>query len=72
MSLLTIYARREPTTDSVALAHGCANKKDTVFYRDAECQDVMARKPWFQSGHPRRNSKSVMLNCWRWNIQWVH
>ncbi|KVP75341.1 hypothetical protein WJ96_06155 [Burkholderia ubonensis] len=72
MSLLTVFARREPTVDPVALAHGCADKKDTVFYRDAQCTDVMARKPWHQSGHPRKNSTAVTLNCFRWKLQWAH
>lgn len=72
MTTLTVFARREPTTDAVALAQGVAGKKDTVFYRDAACTDAMARKPWYQSGHPRRNSRNVMLNCYRWNLQWVH
>lgn len=72
MQLLKVYARRELTVDPVALAHGCRQKKDTVFYRDEACTDVMARKPWHQSGHPRKNSKVVTLNCWNWQLQWVH
>jgi hypothetical protein len=72
MTLLTVFARREPTTDPVALAHGCARKNDTVFYSDALCTQAMARKPWYQSGHPRRNSREVTLNCWRWQLQWAH
>lgn len=72
MTLLTVFARREPTTDAVALAHGAKDKRDTVFYRDALCTEVMARKPWYHSGHPRRNSRNVMLNCYHWEIQWVH
>lgn len=72
MSLLPVYVRREPTADSVALAHGLSNKKDTVFYRNAQCTEVMARKPWHQSGHPRKNSKVVTLNCYRWQLEWVN
>lgn len=72
MTMLTVYARREPTVDPVAKAHGCSHKKDTVFYRDAECKDVMARKPWHQSGHPRKNSRQVTLNCYRWQLSWIH
>jgi len=72
MTLLKVFTRREPTTDQVALAHGCRDKKDTVFYRDALCTEPMARLPWHLSGHPRRNSKTVMLNCYRWQVQWVH
>ena len=72
MTKLTVFSRREPTTDAVALAHGVKGKKDTVFYRDQQCTQFMARKPWYQSGHPRSNSRTVMLNCYRWQLQWVH
>lgn len=72
MSLLKMFVRREPTVDSVALANGVRNKKDTVFYRDAKCTEVVARMPWYQSGHPRKNSRTVMLNCFRWQLQWAH
>ena len=72
MTMLTVFARREPTVDPVAKAHGCGHKQDTVFYRDAECKDVMARKPWHQSGHPRKNSRQVTLNCYRWQLNWIH
>jgi len=71
MTQLKVYARRESTADPVALAHGCGNKLDTVFYRDAQGSEVMARKPWHQSGHPRKNSKEVTLNCYRWQLEWI-
>lgn len=70
--MLTLYARKEPTQDSVAKALGLKGKQDTVFYRDRACTQVMARKPWHQSGQPRRNSKRVTLNCYNWNLEWVH
>lgn len=69
--LLSVYVRREPTTDSVALALGVRRKQDTVFYRDPQATEVMARKPWYQSEHPRKNSKQVTLNCYRWAVQWL-
>lgn len=71
MTLLTVFARREPTTDSVAIAQGVQGKRDTVFYKDALCTQLFARKPWYQSGHPRRNSTKITLNCFPWAIQWV-
>jgi hypothetical protein len=71
MNLLTVWARKEPTTDEVAQAFGL-KKKDTVFYRDCACKQLFARKPWWQSGHPRRNTRKVHLNCWPWALQWVH
>lgn len=71
MTLLAVFARKEPTSDAVAIAAGVRDKRDTVFYRDALCTQVFARKPWYQSGHPRRNTRTVTLNCWPWNLQWV-
>lgn len=69
--MLPVYVRREPTVAPLSLAHGCAHKRDTVFYRDPQGKEVLARKPWYQSGHPRRNSKQVTLNCFRWAVQWL-
>lgn len=70
--LLTLYARREPTVDVVSIQHGLAHKQDVVLYRDKECKQPKGRMCWHYSGLPRRNSRSVMLNCFRWNLQWVH
>ncbi len=71
MNLITVYARKEPTTDDVAIKHRLRSKKDTVFYCDAGCKKFFARKPWYQSGHPTRASKKVKLNCFTWALQWV-
>ncbi len=71
MGLLTLFARREPTVDVVAKQHGFGSRKDTVYYRDALCTEFAARLPWYLSGHPRKDSRFVMLNCYRWNLQWV-
>ncbi len=70
-NLLPVYARREPTADRISLTRGCGHMKDTVFYRDPQCKQLMARKPWHQSGHPRSNTRTVTLNCYRWQLQWV-
>ena len=70
MKLIPVYVRREPTTDPVAIAHGI-KRSETVFYRDRLCNAVFCRKPWYQSGHPRRNTKAVTLNCFRWAVNWV-
>lgn len=71
-SSLTLFARQEATTDCVAIQHGLAAKKDVVLYRDKGCTQPAGRYSWYLSGKPRSNSKSVMLNCFRWNLQWVH
>jgi hypothetical protein len=71
MSLLTLYARREPTNDSVAISQGVRGKTDVVVYHDAACTKLAGRFPWYFSSLPRRNSRTLMLNCWRWNLQWA-
>lgn len=69
--LLTVYARKEPTTDPLTMHMGPRQKQDTVFYKDQECTRLIARKPWYQTGHPRKNTRSVVLNCYNWNLVWV-
>lgn len=68
---LNLFARREKTTDSFAVNNGLTNKKDTVFYKDPQCTQAIARKPWYQSGHPRSNSKSVIINCYEYGLTWA-
>jgi hypothetical protein len=71
MELLTLYARKAPTTDSVAIQYGLKGKKDTVLYRDRECTKPAARWPWHYSNCPRRGQRTVMFNCWRWKLEWL-
>jgi hypothetical protein len=68
--LITIYARKEPTTDIVALAADIKGKKDVVFYKDEACTVPFCRWSWHLNP-PRRNWKRVTLNCWRWAIKWL-
>lgn len=69
--LLKLFARREPTTDTFASAHGLKNKQDTVFYKDKQCTQMVGRKPWHQSGHPRSNSTRVIINCYEFGLVWA-
>ncbi|GBG14528.1 uncharacterized protein NMK_2127 [Novimethylophilus kurashikiensis] len=72
MTMLPVYVRKEPTRCAVTLAYGPEGKKDTVFYRDSNCTQLIARKPWHQSGHPTRRSSTVTLNCNQWSVNWVN
>lgn len=72
MSLLTLYAKKEPTRDPIDIKLGFAKRHDTVLYRDPACTTLAARWPWHMSNCPRRSSKIVMLNCWRWKLSWVN
>jgi hypothetical protein len=68
--LITLYARKEPTTDAIAIEHGLGHKNDVVFYKDEACTQRYCRWTWHMSP-PRKNRKSVILNCYRWAIQWL-
>ena len=70
-TLITLYARYEPTTDSVALAHGVKGKRDVCLYEDREATIPKARFPWHHSGKPTKASKQCMLNCYKWNLEWL-
>lgn len=70
MGLLALYARKEPTTDAIAIKHGLKGKNDAVLYRDRECTKFVARWPWYFSNCPRHGQKRVMVNCWRWDLVW--
>lgn len=72
MNLLTLFARKEPTTDPVSIQYGQGHKLDTVLYRDASCTILAARWPWYASNCPRRNQKRVTFNCFRWNLSWCN
>ena len=69
MELLNVYAKRETTTDSLVKYN--TKKKDIVFYRDSNCTEVFCRMPWHSSNKPNKNSKTIMLNCYKWAIVWI-
>lgn len=68
--LLTLFVRKEPTTDTIALNHGQNFRRDVVFYRDEQCTQFVARWPWHNSP-PRKSKKSITLNSYLWNMSWV-
>ncbi len=69
--LITLYARKEPTTDPILKSHGEDKRQDTVIYADRACTQLKARFSWLFSGMPRRGQKLVTLNCFRWHLEWV-
>ncbi|MFM2408552.1 MAG: hypothetical protein RL358_1294 [Pseudomonadota bacterium] len=70
--LLSLYARKEPTTDSVSIMFGFKKKLDVVLYKDRECTKPEARWRWDLSNCPRHGQKTAMYNCCRWNLVWVN
>jgi hypothetical protein len=78
----TLYARREPTTDSTTrdmLKSSPARDRDAFkqshrdvqLYSDAACTQRAARYPWHYSNKPTRRNRYVIHNCFRYNLVWV-
>lgn len=72
MELLTLFAKKEPTQDVIAITHGLKSKMDTVLYRDRACTKLAARWPWHYSSCPRRGQSRVKFNCWTWKLDWLN
>lgn len=70
-SLATLFARYEPTNDSYVLSNGIKGKRDVVIYKDREATQPMGRFPWHYTGNPTKASKSCMLNCCEWRLEWM-
>ena len=71
-SLLTLYARREPSADSVLLKYAPNAKRfDVVLYTDHKATQPKARFMWFSADNLRSSRKTVMLNCYRWRMVWL-
>jgi hypothetical protein len=68
---ITLYARKEPTTDAVAIAHGEADRQDVCLYGDKGCTDLKARWAWHVSGIPTKRNKRITYNCFTYNIEWA-
>jgi len=71
MSRLTLYLRREPTTDPVFLRYGKGRKWDVCYYGDAAATKFKARCNWYYRSKPKRNHKTTMLDCYRWDVVWL-
>ena len=70
----TIYCRKEPTTDSVALKYApdkAPKLRDVVAYADRKATVIKAVWPYYYSNKPTRRNKTAMLNCYRWNVVWL-
>ena len=70
----TVYARQEPTNDSVAIqyldAKTLATCKDVIIYHDQDCRRFYANFPFFYK-RPNRRNRYVTINCFRYKLIWV-
>lgn len=66
ISTLALFAKREPSADS----SGQVRRKDVVLYLDRERTKPCARYPWYLSNTPSRRHRTVMHNCFRFQLVW--
>jgi len=72
----TVYARQEPTDDSIAIKYldtkTLATCKDVIIYHDRKCKRFYANFPWFYNlSKPTRRNRYITINCFRYNLVWV-
>lgn len=70
--MITLYARKEPTTCTItfALAHK-KRKRDVVIYEDSKATQRKARIAWHEFRKPTRRNRYINLNCYRWRLEWL-
>lgn len=70
---LTLYARYEPTTDNILPEELRKQKKynDVCIYSDKNGIQFEARFPWFYSGSPTPKRQSLILDCAKYNLEWI-
>jgi hypothetical protein len=71
---LTLYARREPTTDATCRQYcppaQLADLRDVVLYADPAATRAVARYAPFQT-RPDRRHRYVNHNCARFALRWL-
>jgi hypothetical protein len=71
---MTLYARREPTTDPLCLKYcppaQLGALRDVAIYKDPGATKPVARFAPHMTRPDRRN-RFVNLNCHRWQLVWM-
>lgn len=69
---LTLYARKEPSTDEILKRYAPNAKKfDVVIYSDAQAQRTKCVFSLYLSNKPTRRNKYVTINCFRYKLEWI-
>lgn len=69
---LTIYARKEPSTDEILKTYAPNAKKfDVVLYGDKAGTIKKGTFRWDFSSKPTRRNKFVNFNCFRYRLEWI-
>jgi len=72
--MLSVYLRKEPTTDDVSrkmFPKESKSWKDVQAYHDKECTKPFGRFMHYYKSKPDRRNKYVTLNCFRYNAVWL-
>jgi hypothetical protein len=71
--LLTVYARKEPTTDVTTLKYDLKQKHfDVQIYKDEKATVPYARFPWHYKSIPTKRNKTITVNCFKWKLEWIN
>lgn len=69
---LTIYARKEPSTDEILLKYAPNQKEfDVAIYSDKLAQHKKCVIRWDLSSKPTRRNKWLTINCFRYRLEWI-
>lgn len=78
MTLLTLYARKELTTDSatreyrqVTRSNVFPGARDVVLYRDAAATDRVGRYLWTSPSKPDRRNRRIQHNSFTYALEWL-
>lgn len=77
MTLIPLFFRREPAIDPASLAleravPGSTRRLTSVaFYKDAACTEFLGRFAPDSTTAPRKSTKSMSFNCWRYAVRWA-
>jgi hypothetical protein len=74
VGLKTLYAKAVPTKDDVILKLdpvAAKKKRDIEIYSDPEGKELKATFRWDKSNKPRKNTKVITLNSWKWKLEWI-
>ena len=70
--MLTLYARKEPTTDQLILKLWPSTKvQDVVIYCDKKCTKELSRHTWGNHKQLDKRNKYVFHNCYKYKLEWI-
>ena len=66
MNSITLYLQKIPVSDLT-----CGKTFNVIAWEDKEKTKKKCFWPWYQKGRPDKRNKTVMVNCYKWAVEWV-